>query len=305
MMRSARVGHVLFSSWQRKRIERLARRPPASVGRHLTRWSTRSLAATAVEQAIVPDIHATTVSTILRAADVQPHRLRYWKTTDWTEDAIERALKILWVYERIEWLWQRGEVVLALDEKPNLQVLERAAPTQPMRPGQIERQEFEYIRHGTINLLIGLNVYTGRMGAACLDRNDSVHFQPALRRLLHPYGWARRIHLIIDEGASHTSGSTQAVLASLAPRVRVLLTPVRASWLNQAELLLEAFGVRYLERGDWASRARMITHIGQSQVEYNQHFAHPFDWQWTRQDFRFWLYNTPGLISCNTCATRH
>ena len=116
--------------------------------------------------------------------------------------------------------------MLALDEKPNLQVLERAAPTQAMRPGQIERQEFEYIRHGTINLLVGLNVYTGHMGAECLERNDSAHFQPALRRLLHPYGWAHRIHLIIDEGASHTSGSTQAVLAGLAPRVRVLLTPI-------------------------------------------------------------------------------
>jgi hypothetical protein len=154
----------------------------------LTHWSTRSLVQAAVARAIVPDIHATTVSTILRTAKLQPHRYRYWKNTLWTEDAIERALKILWLYERIEWLWQRGEVVLALDEKPGIQVLERAAATQPMRPGQLERQEFEYTRsgHGTVILLTGLTVHTGRMWAECLERNDSAHFQPALRRFLHP-----------------------------------------------------------------------------------------------------------------------
>jgi hypothetical protein len=296
---------VLFSSRQRKQIERLAVRMPLSVGWELTHWSTRSLAQAAVEREIVSDIHATTVSTILRAAKLQPHRFRYWKSTDWTDEAIERALKILWIYERIEWLWQRREVVLALDEKPSVQVLERVAPTQPMRPGQIERQEFEYIRHGTVNLLAGLNVYNGRMWAECLERNDSAHFQPALRRFLHPYGWAKRIHLILDEGPSHVSASTEAMLDELAPRVRVLLTPVGASWLNQAELLLEAFGVRYLTRGDWASRSALMDHLGHSRTEYNDHFAHPFAWHWTRHAFRLWLYNTPGLISCSNCATRH
>ena len=304
-MRLAQVGRVLFSSRQCKQIERLAVRTPTSVGWALTHWSTRSLAQAVVEREIVADIHPTTVGTILRAAKLQLHRFRYWKSTDWTDEAVERALKILWVYERIGWLWQRREVVLALDEKPSVQVLERVVPTQPMRPGQIERREFEYVRHGTVNLLAGLNLFTGHMWAECPDRNDSAHFQPALRRLLHPYGWAKRIHLILDEGPSHVSASTQTVLSALAPRVRVLLTPVAASWLNQAELLLAAFGVRYLTRGDWDSRPALIDHIGRGRVEYNDCFAHPFDWRYTRRDFRLWLYNTPGLISCSNCATRH
>jgi len=304
-MRRAPGGRALFSRRDRQRIERLACRTPRSVGRQLTHWSARSLAQAAVEQEIVPAIHATTISTFLRAARLQPHRWRYWKTTVWDDGAIERALQILWLYERIEWLWQRGEVVLALDEKPGLQVLERAAPIQPMRPGQIERQEFEYIRHGTINLLAGLNVYNGRMWAECPERNDSTHFQPALRRFLHPYSRAQRIHLVVDEGPSHTSASTRAMLADLAPRVRVVLTPVAASWLNQAELLLDAFSARYLVRGSWAARSDMIRHIHDSRLEYNQCFAHPFDWKWSRRDFRLWLHNTPGLTPCKTCATRH
>jgi hypothetical protein len=77
------------------------------------------------------------------AAELQPRRFRYWKTTVWDAEAVEQALKILWLYERIAWLRQRGEIVLALDEKPGVQALERAAPTQGMQRKQIERQEFE------------------------------------------------------------------------------------------------------------------------------------------------------------------
>lgn len=299
-MRRAPADRVFFSRRQRRRIEGLARRRPQQVGWELTHWSARSLALAAVQQQIVSTIHSTTISTVLREADVQPHRFRSWKTTLWDDEAVERALKILWVYERIAWLWQRGEVVLALDEKPSLQVLERCAPIQPVRPGQIERHEFEYVRHGTVNLLVGLNVCTGRMWAECPERNDGAHFQPALRRYLHPYGWARRIHLILDEGPSHVSASTQACFADYGPRLRVLLTPVDASWLNQAELLLDAFTVRYLQRGDWSSQSELVAHILRSRCEYNQHFAHPFDWQWSRRDFRFWLNTTPGLQRCRT-----
>ena len=176
------VGRALFSSRQRAQLKRLARRQPRTVGWELTHWSTRSLAVAAVEQELVPEIHAATVGRWLRAADLQPHLWRTWKTTVWDDEAVARAIKILWYYERIEGLWRRGEVVLALDEKPSLQVLEPIAPRQPMRPGQIERQEFEYRRHGTVNLLTGLTLHTGRMWAECLDRNDGAHFRPAVRR---------------------------------------------------------------------------------------------------------------------------
>ena len=110
----------------------------------MTHWSHRSLAQAAVEQDYVDRIDPTTVGAILREADLHPQRFRYWKTTIWDDEAIARALKILWYYERIESLWQRDDVILAVDEKPNLQVLERAAAKHPMRRGQIERQEFEY-----------------------------------------------------------------------------------------------------------------------------------------------------------------
>ena len=300
MMRPVRVAHLFFPRSERQGIERLACREPATVGWCVTHWSHRSLAQAAVEQEVVESISPMAVGAILRQADLQPHRFRWWKTTIWDDEAVERALKILWYYERIESLWQAGEVILAVDEKPGLQVLERAASKQPMRSGQVERQEFDYHRHGTIHVLAALTVYTGHMWAECLDKNDGEHFRPALRRLLHPYSWANRIHLIIDNGSSHISGDTTEFFETRSSRVHVLLTPPNASWLNQAEALLEAFSVRYLTRGSWNSRAAMIRHILDSTHDYNRRFAHPFDWQWSCRDFRYWLNNTPALIRCQT-----
>ncbi len=299
-MRPGPVVRAFFSISERGQIEGLSQREPITIGWHITHWSHRSLAQAAVEQAYVESIHPTTVGDILREADLYPDRFRWWKTTIWDDEAVERALKILWYYERIESLWHKREVLLALDEKPNLQVLERARPKQPMQPGQVERQEFDYVRHGTINLLASLTTYTGHMGAECLDRNDGAHFRPALGRLLHPYGWAKRIHVILDNGSSHISGDTAEFLEDLAPRVHVLLTPANASWLNQAEALLEAFSTRYLARGSWCTRDTMVQHILDSAQDYNRHFAHPFAWAWTCRDFRWWLNNTPGLIRCKT-----
>ena len=303
MMPIVRVARVFFPKGERRHIERLACHEPATIGWSLTHWSQRSLAQAAVQQEYVATIDHTTVGSILNEADLHPHRFRYWKTTIWDDEAVARTLKILWYYRRAESLWKRGEVILAVDEKPNIQVLERHI--QRMCAGQIERQEFTYERHGTINLLIGLTLYNGHMWSECLPKNDGEHFRPALRRLLHPYSWARRIHLIMDNWSSHTSGDSTDFLESLAPRVHVMFTPSNASWLNQAEALLEAFSERYLLRGSWESRVAMIQHIAQSQPDYNQHFAHPFKWEWSCRDFLYWLNNTPSLIRCKTYPPTH
>lgn len=91
-----------------------------------------------------------------------------------------------------------------------------------MRPGQIERQEFDYLQHGTINLLAGLTLYTGHIWTECLNRNDGEHFRPAMRRWLHPYGWAKCIYLVIDNGSSHISSNTLEFFEELAPRVQLV-----------------------------------------------------------------------------------
>jgi hypothetical protein len=292
--RSGRPREI--SALERVAIEQLACCEPAGLGLKMTHWSTRSLARIAAERGIRPKIAHSTVSLILRDADLQPHRNRYWITPTLNAEFLERASRILWCYERVDWLIKRDEVIIALDEKPNIQALERAAPKQLMRPGQIERQEFEYVRHDTVNFLVALIVHNGEMRGWCLERNDSEHLCQVLPELFRQFREARRIHLIWDGGPSHISATTQAVLRSYGPWVRVLFTPAHASWLNQAELLLRSFDARYLKRGSWNSRQALIEHLYASWPEYNRLFAHPINWSWTRRDLHKWAERkTSGL----------
>lgn len=279
---------------------------PAAYGLHLTRWDCRSLAEVVVEQAVVESIHYTTVARLLRAASLQPHRSRYWKTAVVDEHFTRLAAPVLWCYERVEWLERRGELVLCLDEKPNLQALARRCPTQPMRSGRIARHEFEYVRHGTVTFLAVLNVFDGTMWGTCLEANTGVAFLPALERALARRGVrnATRIHLILDNGPAHIAQATRARLAAI-PRLRVLYTPPHASWLDQAELLLRAFSDRYLQHLDIASRSALVSHLNASWPEYNRRYAHPFTWSWTRRDLRAWATHQGAVISTKTSATLH
>lgn len=276
-----------FPPLVRVRIEQLACCKPAGVDLHLTHWSTRTLAQAAALQGIVPHIAHSTVSLLLRQATLQPHRYRYWKTPTLNDEFVALASPILWCYEQIERLSQRHELVVCWDEKPNLQALER--PIKPLRPGQIERQEFEYTRHGTVNFAVALVVGDGQIQGWCLERNDSEHLCPALAELFKRLRRARKIHLIWDEGPSHGSDYTHSFLRQYRGWVRALSTPPHAGWLNQAELLLRAFSARYIYRGSWSSRQQLSDHLLASVAEYDELFAHPFTWSWTRRDMHRWI----------------
>jgi hypothetical protein len=277
-----------FCPLVRVQIEQLACCEPAGIGLHLTHWSSRSLAAVASTRGVVPHIAHSTVSLILRQAELQPHRCRYWKTPTLNPAFVQRASPILWCYEQVRHLAEREEIVLCWDEKPNVQALE-GTPDRPLQPGQIQRHEFEYVCHGTVNFAAVMVVHDGSMRGWCLDKNDSVHLCPALGQFLGRFKGARKIHLIWDGGPSHISDYTHRFLRSYRERVRVLFTPAHANWLNQGELLLRAFAERYLQRGNWDSRRELVEHLTEAAKEYDQLFAHPFSWSWTRRDLRHWV----------------
>ena len=279
-----------FPPLVRVQVEQLACCEPAGIGLNLTHWSTRSLAQMARACGIVPHIAQSTVSLILRAADLQPHRCRYWKTPVLNPAFVQLASAVLWCYERANSLFEQGEVVLCWDEKPNLQATERE-PQKRVVPEHVARQEFEYTRHGTVNFAAALDVQTGMMQAWCLERNTSEYLCQALKNLFHLFRHAHKIHLIWDNGASHTSHDTGQFLRAYGDWVRVLHTPAHASWLNQGELLLRAFSARYLERGSWGSKRQLIEHLMDGAAEYDKYFAHPFNWSWTRRDLRNWVGN--------------
>jgi hypothetical protein len=101
-------------------------------------------------------------------------------------------------------------------------------------PGQIERREFAYIRHGTVTFLAALNIYDGTMGDCCLDANDHAHFLKALSRLVRCYPRAHRLHLILDNGPSHFAQATKAYVAC-HPRLRAFYTPPLLSFAQVTE----------------------------------------------------------------------
>lgn len=257
-------------------------------GLHITHWSSEDLARQVVLDGIVPAISSRTVRRILNEVDLQPHRTRYWRTARLDARFKDRAEKVLWCYANARRLARRGIWVLCTDEMPNKQVLERR-PIRRAIPGSIEQQEFEYTRHGTVNILTFLVVHSGAMEAVSLEANNAEHYIPALDAFRGRHRRLRGVFLIHDGGASHIAAVTDEYFDGCQGWWRPRLTPAHASWLNQAELLNHAFGHRYLKRGSWASRDEYIAHVLASWPEYNRLYAHPFEWTWTNQKMRCWF----------------
>jgi hypothetical protein len=272
---------------------------PLAKGLHITHWSSAALAGQAVADEIVEAISPAMVRRILQHVDLQPHRTRYWRTARLDGRFGERAEKVLWCYANAERLARQGIWVVCTDEMPNLQVLERD-PIRRAIPGHIEQQEFEYARHGTVNLLLFLVVHTGRMELSVLGANDAAHYIQALRLFRRRHRRLKGVFLVHDGGPSHVAATTTDYLAGCGGWWRVRLTPAHASWLNQAELLVNAFGGRFLKRGSWSGRDAFIDHVSVSWPEYNRLYAHPFQWTWTNNQMRNWFAKHAQPICCTT-----
>lgn len=220
----------------------------------------RELAWAIAEEGLVSDIHPATIARILAEAECQPHRVRYWLRSQ-DPQFLEKATRVLWYYERATALFDRGIVVVCLDEKPNIQALGRRLPDVPTGPGRPLRREFDYIRHGTVNLLLAHTVATGELWGRVLPRTTAEAFIDALHGLMAHFAWAQRVELILDNASSHTARATKAAVAGFGDRLRLHRTPTHACWLNQAEIALGIVHRRYLRGVPVASRDETIDRI--------------------------------------------
>jgi hypothetical protein len=261
---------------------------PIAEGLHLTHWTSQDLAHQAIANGIVDAISPRTVRQILHDVDLQPHRTRYWKTARLDAPFKERAEKVLWGYGNAERLARQSLWTVAIDEVPNFPVLERR-PIRRAISGSMEQQEFDYIRHGTVNRLLFLVVHTGQMELVVEATKNADHYIGALRAFRRRQRHLEGVFLIQDGDPSHTAGDTQAYWPGCRGWWRPRFTPAHASWLNQAELLVGAFGYHYLKRGSWNSREEFIEHVLACVSEYNSRYAHPFEWTWTNQKMRQWF----------------
>ena len=295
-MRRAQGTRWKFPPLQRAQIVQLACLEPIAKGLHITHWSSEDLAHQAVADKIVPEISPATVRRILHGVDLQPHRTRYWKTARLDDRFKERAEQVLWCYGNAARLARQGIWVVCVDEIPTFQVLERD-PIRRAIPGSIEQREFDYTRHGTVNMLVFLVVHSGLMELAFLEQNDAEHYLPELRLFRQHHQELRGVFLIQDGGSSHRAGDTQRYFAESDGWWRPRYTPANASWLNQGEILIHSFKHYYLKRGSWRSQEEFKNHVLASWPEYNRRYAHPIEWTWTNQKMRQWYAtHTPNSL---------
>ncbi|GAA5650320.1 IS630 family transposase ISMsm5 [Geodermatophilus obscurus DSM 43160] len=166
-------------------------------------------------------------------------------------------------------------MVLCVDEKPQIQALERAAPTLPVRPGHPEAASFDYVRHGTTTLFAALEVATGRVTDACTQRHRHQEFLAFLKQVAAAYP-RRELHVVCDNLATHKHPAVRACLER-HPRVRLHFTPTSGSCLNLVEAFFSIITRQALRRGNFPTVADLIAAIERSITAWNDRCA-PFNW---------------------------
>jgi hypothetical protein len=273
---------------QRAQIVALACLEPIAKGLHITHWSREDLARQAVADNILPAIRPATVRRLWHDVDGQPPRTPYGKTARLDARFQERAEQVLWCYAHASRLAEAGLWVVCVDAIPTFPVLERV-PIRRAIPGSIEQQEFDDTRHGTVNRLVFLVVPGGRMALAFLTNNDAEHYLPELELFRRQHKELRGVFLIQDGGPSHRAARTRGYFAESGGWWKPRYTPAKASWLNQAEILIHAFKHSYLKRESWKTQEAFKNHVLASCPEYNHRYGHPFEWTWTNQQMRQWF----------------
>lgn len=204
-------------------------------------------------------------------------------------------------------LHAQGVHVVSTDEKTAIQALERTAPTQAMKPGQVERQEFNYIRHGTQCLIANLEIATGQVLAPSLgatrteadflahisktvacdpeaewvfitDQLNTHQSESLVRWVAQKCGIEIDLGIKGEEGILETMATRAEFLQSSSHRIRFVYTPKHASWLNQVELWFSILVRRLLKRGNFTSTEDLKQQILSFICYFNQTMAKPFKW---------------------------
>lgn len=233
-------------------------------------WTHRGIAEHLHSQV---GISASQIGRILASFDVKPHRVRGWLNRPADPAFHTKAQAVCALYLDPP---TADTELFSVDEKTAMAARSRTRATRRVRPGQPERREFEYRRHGTVSLMAAMNVTTGTIHQKIITRNDSDTFIEFLTELAATLDPDKKIHLILDNGSSHTSKQTRTWLRE-NPRFTVTYTPCHASWLNIIEIFFSILTRRMLRRGDFTSREDLIEKITRFITTYNR-TATPFRW---------------------------
>jgi transposase len=237
-------------------VERVVTMTLESKPKNATHWSTRGMARAA-------GMSQTAISRIWRSFGLQPHRSETFKLS---EDPyfIEKVRDVVGLYMAPP----EHAIVLCVDEKSQVQALDRTQPLLPMRPGQAERRTHDYVRYGTTSLFAALDTATGTVIGKCLRRHRHQEFLQFLRHLDATVARAEgtTIHLILDNYGTHKTPAVQRWFAR-HPHYRLHFTPTSASWMNMVERFFAEITEKRIRRGAF----RSVRALEQAILDYLEH----------------------------------
>jgi len=229
-----------------------------------THWSCRSIAAET-------KLSKSTVQRVWKAFGLQPHRQKHFKiSTD--PFFVEKVRDIVGLYLNPP----DHAVVLCVDEKSQIQALDRTQPLLPLGLGYVEGVTHDYVRHGTTTLFAALDVASGRVLTQCKRRHRHQEFLQFLRHIEASVPKKLDVHLIVDNYATHKHATVRRWLAA-RPRFHVHYTPTYSSWLNQVEIWFNIITQRAIRRGTFRSVRDLVAKIERFAKQYNRH-CQPFSW---------------------------
>jgi transposase len=256
--------------------------PPKKLG--ITHWSSRLLAKEL-------KIGNATVARAWRDYGVQPWRSETFKfSTD--PELVAKVTDVVGLYLAPP----QNAVVLCVDEKSQIQALDRTAPMLPMQPGLPERRTADYVRHGTTTLFAALEIATGTVTAACQPRHRHQEFLRFVKQVAKAYP-DRDLHLVMDNYAAHKRVEVRRWLKA-NPRVHMHFTPTSASWMNLVEVWFGIIERQAIHRGTFGSVKELNAKI-RTFIDGWNHRCHPFVWTKTADQI------LTKANRKNTSETRH
>jgi len=224
-------------------VKTLEESPP-----NATHWSTRSMAA-------ATGMSQSAVSRIWRAFGLKPHRSEHFKLSP-APQFVEKVRDIVGLYLNPP----EAAVVLCVDEKSQIQALERSSPILPLMPGVPERQTHDYVRNGTTNLYAALDVASGKVISEMTPRHRAEEFRKFLNLIEGSVPEGLDVHVVLDNSSTHKTPSIQRWLKR-RPRFTLHFTPTYSSWLNLVERWFAELTTKWLKRGSHRSVRDLVASI--------------------------------------------
>ena len=275
-----RPGHPpTYTREDRDRVIALTLGPPPEGTTH---WSARRIAERV-------GMGTTTVQRIWAEANLKPHQVETFKFS--TDPALEAKIRdVVGLYLDPP----AGAIVLSLDEKTQIQALDRTQPLLPMRPGQVERHTHDYTRHGTTCLFAALEVGTGLVTTETRQRHTGADFLAFLRLVAREYPEGD-LHVVLDNVSTHKTPDVQAWLLR-HPRITFHFTPTSASWMNQVETWFGILTRQAIRRGSFRSVKELVAMIDAFTRQWNAGSS-PFHWVKSADEILAKAVRKPRAIS--------